>query len=135
MVEIDCRVGVAARHTMAKLTGTLHGDAANALMAFYQEQVKTLEGSGHYFMAAVALGLALETAVLTYLLVEFGEENGGELQIPASVNMAELLAVANEIGLATCLGDFSLSSSGATWDGTLMGARPRAVCSPVGLLP
>jgi hypothetical protein len=33
-------------------------------------------------MAAVALGLALETAVLTYLLVEFGEENSGELEIP-----------------------------------------------------
>ena len=48
-------------------------------------------------MAAVALALALETAILTYLLVEFGEENGGELKIPDSVNMSELVEAANEI--------------------------------------
>jgi hypothetical protein len=35
--------------------------------------------------------------VLTYLLVEFGEENGGELEIPDSVNLSELIAAANEI--------------------------------------
>ena len=82
---------------MGILTGTTHGDAANELMAFYQEQVDYLEESGHYFMAAIALAFALETAVLTYLLVEFGEENGGELKIPDSVNMSELIAAANEI--------------------------------------
>jgi hypothetical protein len=48
-------------------------------------------------MAAIALAFALETAVLTYLLVEFGEENGGELEIPETVNMAELIEAANEI--------------------------------------
>ena len=48
-------------------------------------------------MAAIALAFAVETAVLTYLLVEFGEENGGELKIPDSVNMAELIEAANEI--------------------------------------
>ena len=50
-------------------------------------------------MAAVALGLALETAVLTYLLVEFGEENGGELEIPDSVkeHATSLIEAANEI--------------------------------------
>ena len=73
---------------MGKLTGTRHGDAANKLMAFYMDKVHELEESGQYFMAAVALGFALETAVLTYLLVEFGEENGGELEIPDSVNMS-----------------------------------------------
>ena len=44
-----------------------------------------------------ALGLALETAILTYILVEFGEDNGGELEVPASVNMSELIEAANEI--------------------------------------
>lgn len=82
---------------MAKLTGTKHGDAANALGAFYNEKARELEEAGQYFMAGVALAFALETAVLTYLLVEFGEENGGELQIPSSVNMAELIEAANEI--------------------------------------
>src|SRR6266852_991257 len=82
---------------MGKLTGTRHGDAANDLFAFYQDKVHELEDSGQYFMAAVALGLAIETAVLTYLLVEFGDENGGELKIPDSVNMSDLIEAANEI--------------------------------------
>jgi hypothetical protein len=82
---------------MGKLTGTRHGDAANDLLAFYEDKVSELEKSGQYFMAAIALGLALETAILTYLLVEFGEENGGELKIPDSVNLSELIEAANEI--------------------------------------
>lgn len=82
---------------MAKLTGTRHGDAANELLAFYQDKVHELEESGQYFMAAIALGLALETAVLTYLLVEFGEENGGDLKIPGSVDLSKLIEIANEI--------------------------------------
>jgi hypothetical protein len=82
---------------MGILTGTLHGDAANELLAFYQDKALELEKAGQYFMAAIALALALETAVLTYLLVEFGEENGGELKIPDSVNMSELIEAANEI--------------------------------------
>jgi hypothetical protein len=82
---------------MGILTGTRHGDAANELMRFYQDKVHELEQSGQYFMAAIALAFALETAVLTYLLVEFGEENGGELEIPDTVNMSELIEAANEI--------------------------------------
>lgn len=82
---------------MGKLTGTQHGDAANELFAFYQDKAGELEESGQYFMAAFALALALETAVLTYLLVEFGEDNGEELQIPDSVNMSELIEAANQI--------------------------------------
>jgi hypothetical protein len=82
---------------MGKLTGTRHGDAANELLGFYADKVRELEESGQYFMAAIALGFALETAVLTYLLVEFGEDNGGELEIPDTVNMSELIAAANEI--------------------------------------
>jgi hypothetical protein len=82
---------------MAKLTGTHHGDAANELLVFYQNKAHELERCGQYFVAAIALAFALETAVLTYLLVEFGEDNGGELKIPASVNMSELIEAANEI--------------------------------------
>lgn len=82
---------------MGRLTGTTHGDAANDLMAFYQEKVTDLENSGQYFMAAVALGLALETAILTYLLVEFGDDNGGELKIPDSVVLGELIEAANSV--------------------------------------
>jgi len=82
---------------VGKLTGTRHGDAANELLVFYIDKAKELEEAGQFFMAAVALALAVETAVLTYLLVEFGEGNGGELEIPDSVNMTELIEAANEI--------------------------------------
>jgi hypothetical protein len=82
---------------VGKLTGTRHGDAANELLGFYTDKTRELEESGQYFMAAIALAFALETAVLTYLLVEFGEENGGELEIPDSVDMADLISAANEI--------------------------------------
>jgi hypothetical protein len=83
---------------MGKLTETRHGDAATELLGFYQDKAHQLEQSGQYFMATIALALALETAVLAYLLVEFGEDDGtGELQIPDTVNMSELIEAANEI--------------------------------------
>jgi hypothetical protein len=82
---------------MGKLAGTRSGDAANALFGFYCDQARQLEEAGQYFMAAIALSFALETGILTYLLVEFGEENGGELVIPDKVNMAELIEACNEI--------------------------------------
>jgi hypothetical protein len=84
---------------MAKLTGTHHGDAANDLMAFYQEESKKLEAAGSYFMAAVALALALEAAVLAYMLVEWGEGNGGELKVPDSVAFQDLIEAAKELDL------------------------------------
>lgn len=80
-----------------KLTGTLHGDAANDLAKFYQEESAKLEASGSYFMAAVALGFALEAAVLASLFVEFGEDNGGELEVPDSVDFHDLIEAAKEI--------------------------------------
>ncbi len=66
-------------------------------MSYYKGQAKRLEASGNYFMAAVALAFAVETAVLVYLLVEFGEDNGGELQIPSSIGFSELIEAADEL--------------------------------------
>jgi hypothetical protein len=48
-----------------KLTGTKHSNAANDLLAFYSEKAAELAESGQYFMAAIALSFALETAILT----------------------------------------------------------------------
>ena len=66
---------------MGSLNGTRHGDAANELFAYYSGKARELEDSGQYFMSAVALVFAVETAIVAYLLVEFGDENGGELKI------------------------------------------------------
>lgn len=84
---------------MGKLNCTHHGDAANTLFAFYLTKAQELKESGQYFMAAIALAFGVETAILTYLLVEFGEENGGEMQIQDSVGFLELIGVANELGV------------------------------------
>jgi hypothetical protein len=84
---------------VGKLTGTKHGDAANALLGFYLDKARELEEAGQFFMAAVALAFGVETAILTYLLVEFGEEDGGELQIRADVNFFDLVDAANEVGV------------------------------------
>jgi hypothetical protein len=84
---------------MGKLTGTRYGDAANKLFAFYCDKAHEFEEAGQYYMAAVALAFAIETGILTYLLVEFGEENGGELEIPDNVNMAKLIEACNEIDI------------------------------------
>lgn len=84
---------------MGALTGTTHGDQANALLAFYQDQAEKLEKAGLYFMAAVALGAALETALLTYMIVEWGEDNGGELKIPENVSLNDLIAAVNRFEL------------------------------------
>jgi len=87
---------------MGKLTGTKHGDAANQLLAFYADKTNELKEAGQYFMAAIALAFALETAILTYLLVEFGEDDGtGELEIPHSVGFSELIEAANELDVLT----------------------------------
>jgi hypothetical protein len=81
------------------LTGTKHGDAVNALLTFYQAEADKLEASGSYFMAAVALGAALESALLGYMLVEWAEDNGGELQIPDDVRLADLIEAAKSFEL------------------------------------
>jgi hypothetical protein len=82
---------------MGRLTGTKHGNAANALLAFYAEKATELEDAEQYFMAAIALALGIETAILAYLLVEFGEDNGGELEVPDDVDFGRLIEAANEI--------------------------------------
>ncbi len=88
---------------MGILTGSKHGDQANSLLAFYQDQANKLEDAGLYFMAAIALGAALETALLTYMLVEWGEDNGGELKIPGDVSLNALIDAAHKFELLTAI--------------------------------
>jgi hypothetical protein len=111
---------------MGKLTGTVHGDAANDLLGFYSDKVEELEDAGQFFMAAVALGFALETAILTYLLVEFGDDNGGELEIPDQVGMANLIKAANELEVLNAPIDVP-SHAGADGDET----RPKHIAKDV----
>jgi hypothetical protein len=81
---------------MGKLIESRHGDAARELMQFYLEKASELEDSGQYFMAAIALAFAMETAILAYFLVEFNDESH-ETAIPDKVNFAALIEAANEV--------------------------------------
>lgn len=82
---------------MAPLTGTPHGDAANELLGFYLDKAAELEDAEQYFMAAIALAFGVETALLAYLLVEFGDDYGGDLEIPEQVDFFELISAANSV--------------------------------------
>jgi hypothetical protein len=83
---------------VGKLTGTHHSGAANALFAFYGDKAQELEEAGQCFMTAIALAFAIETAILAYLLVEIGEENGGELKILDDIGFFDIVDAANGIG-------------------------------------
>ena len=84
---------------MGKLTETKHADDATKLLTFYQNEANRLEASGSYFMAAVALGAALETALLLFMLVEWDEAEGVETEIPDKVLLDELIKAAKEFDL------------------------------------
>jgi hypothetical protein len=81
------------------LTGTQHGDAVSELLGYFQGQVKKLEEAQAYFMAGVALGAALETALLGYMLVEWDEEHRVEAQIPADVALEDFIQAAEHFDL------------------------------------
>lgn len=83
---------------MAKLTGIKHADAAQRLLDFYVDKSFELEKSRQYFMAAIALAFALETAILTYFLVElYDEKEDDDIKIPDSVGMADLVQLAEDL--------------------------------------
>ena len=81
---------------MGKLTETKHFESANALLVFYQDQAEKLEEAGFYFMAAVALGAALETALLAFLFAEWDQAQG-EAELPDRLTMEDLISVAKQI--------------------------------------
>jgi hypothetical protein len=83
---------------MGKLTESKHWETAHALLIFHQEQAKKLEAAGFYFMASVALGAALETALLEFCLVEWDEAHG-ETEIPDDVKLNDLIWVAEKFDL------------------------------------
>jgi hypothetical protein len=81
---------------MGSLSGERHGDAANELMAFYQEQAEALEAAGQWFMSAVALALAAESALVAYLLVEFYDQ-----RVSDRAGLADLISEANQYDVLT----------------------------------
>jgi len=83
---------------LGKLTESKHWEAANTLLMFHQEQAKKLEAGGFYFMAAVALGAALETALLSFFLIEWDEAHG-EAEIPDKVTLDDLILAAKQLDL------------------------------------
>lgn len=81
---------------MGYLTGSKHWDAANELLVTFHNQARQLESAGLYFMAAVALGAALETALLAFMFAEW-DENAGEPTLPDRLTLDDLISAAKQI--------------------------------------
>ncbi len=54
---------------MRKLTCTLHGDQANALVLYWTKQHKREAEARQWFMAAMALGYLLEVLLYAYFII------------------------------------------------------------------
>jgi hypothetical protein len=83
---------------VGNLTESKHWEAAHSLLVFHQEQAKKLGAAGFYFMASVALGAALETALLAFCLIEWNEAHG-ETEVPDDVTLNDLIWVAKKFDL------------------------------------
>lgn len=84
---------------MGNLTATKHGDVANDLFKYYQDKATELENSGQFYMAAITLALAVETALLIFLLFGYDEEKDEEPKIPDDLDMFKIIEIADQNGI------------------------------------
>jgi hypothetical protein len=89
---------------MAKLTCTLHGDQANALVLYWNKQHKREAKERQWFMAAMALGCLLEAWLYAYFIIWSGDEGNDparDEQIPDGLALNDLLEGAKQLDLLT----------------------------------
>jgi len=89
---------------MARFTCTLHGDEANALVDYWNEQHKREAEARQWFMAALALGCLLEAMLYAYFIIwsgDDGDDPAKDERIPDSLVLNDLLDAAKQIDLLT----------------------------------
>ncbi|MGB0083182.1 MAG: hypothetical protein WBP90_16795 [Terracidiphilus sp.] len=89
---------------MAKLTCTLHGDQANALVIYWNKQHKREAKARQWFMAAMALGCLLEAWLYAYFIIWSGDEGNDPSKdepIPDGLVLNDLLGAAEQLDLLT----------------------------------
>jgi hypothetical protein len=89
---------------MANFTCTKHGDLANQIALYWQEQTEREIKAKSWFMAALALGSALEAMLYAYFIIWSGDEGndpGKDDEIPDDLVLHDLIEAAKQVDLLT----------------------------------
>lgn len=87
---------------MAKFTHTKHGDLANKIALYWQKQTQREIKAEEWFMAALALGSALEATLYAYFIIWTGDEDPAKDQrIPGDLALFDLIGAAKHADLMT----------------------------------
>ena len=87
---------------MAKFTHTKHGDLANKIASYWQKQTERETKAESWFMAALALGSALEAMLYAYFIIWTGDEDPAKDQrIPGDLALFDLNGAAKHADLMT----------------------------------
>jgi hypothetical protein len=89
---------------MAKFTATKHAELANKIVLYWQKQTEREVKAKQWFMAALALGSALEAMLYAYFIIwtgDPGSDPAKDQQIPDRLVLDDLIKAANQIDLFT----------------------------------
>lgn len=87
---------------MAKFTCTEHGDLANKIAAYWQRQTEREAKAEEWFMAALALGSALEASLYAYFIIWTGDDGNDptkDKKIPTNLALFNLIEEAKRADL------------------------------------
>jgi hypothetical protein len=89
---------------MANFTCTKHGDLANEIALYWQKQTKREIQAKSWFMAALALGSALEGMLYAYFIIWTGDDGNDPVkddEIPDDLVLHDLIEAAKQVDLLT----------------------------------
>jgi hypothetical protein len=85
---------------MAKFTHTKHADLANKIALYWQKQTQREIKEKEWFMAALALGSALEAMLYVYFIIWTGNEDPAkDEEIPNDWVLHDLIEAAKQVDL------------------------------------
>ncbi|MGD0164653.1 MAG: hypothetical protein ABSB39_19450 [Candidatus Sulfotelmatobacter sp.] len=87
---------------MAEFTCTRHGDQANELVLYWRRQTKREVKARSWFMAALALGSALEAMMYAYFIIWSGDDGNDptrDEKVPDDLVLFDLIEAAKQIDL------------------------------------
>jgi len=89
---------------MAKFICTQHADLANKIALYWQKQTQREIKAEQWFMAALALGSALEAMLYAYFIIWSGDEGNNPTkddEIPDNLVLHDLITAAKQADLLT----------------------------------
>jgi len=87
---------------LAKFTATKHGDLANKIARYWQKQTEQEIEAKSWFMAALALGSALEAMLYAYFIIWSGDEGNDptkDQKVPDCLALCDLIEAAKQVDL------------------------------------